>query len=1317
MGRPGKLKSGSKTKIKKWQKGSSCASNPDTQKHRAKAKSKFLHMQPATKSTKGLTLEKLQIHDELQGFSSSRQIPMDAASSDGAPTFGSFLSGLSDCTNVTFGKIQRFWLNNSAKHKEVCAVLAAITEVIRGQGAAESNTAYFAALVTALQSVEQVESATAVAYLLAMTCKQVPVPVLRAKFGEVSKLLCDILNQNMGSIESSPPTALIRSVLSCLGTLLRQQGLHVWDDRSTFNIYHTILNFTVHNKPKIRKAAQNAVCSILFASSFIIEEESKVKNHPAASTTAKFCVDHLEKFGGMSSSPSVCHVMTLLGRILHSFPPQLLKQSCETILRLMTLSEPIVKSVCLQALYKMFLNQPSSSNLSAALTAQIMSALYEYYPNSSDAQMCPAWLTVMEKSLLHLTTQFSDSDNVSNANKLSIVHIPKLLLTCFKMMLSTNRTVCEAAGSTVKVIISECTPPVLTNADAADDMKLMKAIVNLLEDGLKYKYHALWDMVFGICQIAFKTIVKAKHFSIVKTLLTNIADLRSTPQFLYRSEVDNATGSAIETLGPKLFLQAVPLNISGTEKDYDFPRSWILPLLTKHIKITELAFFTEYFLPLAAKVRARAAELKSHELAIQASTYETIQQQCWTLLPVFCKGATDIKKAFPNLARILGKALTERDDLKLLVMQALRNLLISCKSLPEDQAVVARFAKNYIPILFNIYTSPNAMPGIENDDEKQSIIDANKRKSPERLSALETIKLYLEICDQGLIQSYFVKAQGRVFDGESENDATRLALLDLLINMVVYVSIEDMNNIYQAMIPMLNSPNHSMQKKAYRLLEEICGSSNETCHQFVSCHLQELKSRLLDGLSASAPASKGPRINCMEQIVQQLATNAETHEDCIEFVQAILPEVILCTKEAKRSRLAAFNLLASAAKVFVSIYETKNQEEAGNGLVAYFDIVFNGLAGSPLMIKSSILALCRLVYEFKNEMPPALLDQTISNICLLLGCNTREVCKAALSFIMVLFSVLERATLAQYTKGILDSLLNWKPETRRHFRFRVKTILQRLVQKFGFDTINSMTPAEHKKQLQNIRKVTERTKRLQAERKLATKNETSSLQQTVIKSQKKETIDELLADSSDSEDEEPKPKSKKQDFTQRKAWLQDAQTEPMDLLDPATSQKVLATDPTQTGGKKRQSDDFKLSSDGRLIIDTGGDESEDDQETNKLLAGIGVKSKVTVKSNSKNKLDADDDSDDSEKGYRPGGKGIHRQMGAEAPGSMFKSKKSHGDVKRKNQHDPYAYIPLDSKVLNKRKRKKLSGQYDGFIKAAKKGAADGAKLKAKRKRK
>ncbi len=45
--------------------------------------------------------------------------------------------------------------------------------------------------------------------------------------------------------------------------------------------------------------------------------------------------------------------------------------------------------------------------------------------------------------------------------------------------------------------------------------------------------------------------------------------------------------------------------VSVFSDDYDFPRSWLLPVLRNNIQQTELGFFTQYFLPLAAKLRTR----------------------------------------------------------------------------------------------------------------------------------------------------------------------------------------------------------------------------------------------------------------------------------------------------------------------------------------------------------------------------------------------------------------------------------------------------------------------------------------------------------------------------------------------------------------------------------------------------------------------------------------------------------------------------------------------------------------------------------------
>uniref|UniRef100_T1GUQ5 RRP12-like protein n=1 Tax=Megaselia scalaris TaxID=36166 RepID=T1GUQ5_MEGSC len=97
--------------------------------------------------------------------------------------------------------------------------------------------------------------------------------------------------------------------------------------------------------------------------------------------------------------------------------------------------------------------------------------------------------------------------------------------------------------------------------------------------------------------------------------------------------------------------------------------------------------------------------------------------------------------------------------------------------------------------------------------------------------------------------------------------------------------------------------------------------------------------------------------------------------------------------------------------------------------------------------------------------------------------------------------------------------------------------------------------------------------------------------------------------------------------------------------------------------------------------------------------------------------------------YVAGGKGIHRNLGAssvksgysgisrmstataKSVGSVYKSKKAQGDMKKKGKLDPYAYIPLSRNILNKRKRSKNVGQFKSLVSGkAKKNTSKGKKM-------
>lgn len=73
---------------------------------------------------------------------------------------------------------------------------------------------------------------------------------------------------------------------------------------------------------------------------------------------------------------------------------------CELILRLMTLNYPIVTSCSLHVLHALFSSQQAV--VPAKLNAQLISALYEYQPASTDIQPTSAWLAVMQQAHVHL---------------------------------------------------------------------------------------------------------------------------------------------------------------------------------------------------------------------------------------------------------------------------------------------------------------------------------------------------------------------------------------------------------------------------------------------------------------------------------------------------------------------------------------------------------------------------------------------------------------------------------------------------------------------------------------------------------------------------------------------------------------------------------------------------------------------------------------------------------------------------------------------------------------------------------------------------
>ncbi|XP_030796950.1 RRP12-like protein isoform X1 [Rhinopithecus roxellana] len=1336
MGRSGKLPSGVSAKLKRWKKGHSSDSNPAICRHRQAARSRFFS-RPSGRSD--LTVDAVKLHNELQsgslrlGKSEVPETPMEeeAELALTEKSSGTFLSGLSDCTNVTFSKVQRFWESNSAAHKEICAVLAAVTEVIRSQGGKETETEYFAALVsgrrwrmTTMEAVESPESLAAVAYLLNLVLKRVPSPVLIKKFSDTSKAFMDI----MSAQASSGSTSVLRWVLSCLATLLRKQDLEAWGYPVTLQVYHGLLSFTVHSKPKIRKAAQHGVCSVLKGSEFMFGEKAPA-HHPAAISTAKFCIQEIEKSGGSKEATTTLHMLTLLKDLLPCFPEGLVKSCSETLLRVMTLSHVLVTACAMQAFHSLFHARPGLSTLSAELNAQIITALYDYVPSENDLQPLLAWLKVMEKAHINLVRLQWD---------LGLGHLPRFFGTAVTCLLSPHSQVVTAATQSLKEILKECVAPHMADigsvtSSASGPAQSVAKMFRAVEEGLTYKFHAAWSSVLQLLCVFFEVCGRQAH-PVMRKCLQSLCDLRLSPHFPHTAALDQAVGAAVTSMGPEVVLQAVPLEIDGSEETLDFPRSWLLPVIRDHVQETRLGFFTTYFLPLANTLKSKAMDLAQAGSTVESKIYDTLQWQIWTLLPGFCTRPTDVATSFKGLARTLGTAISERPDLRVTVCQALRTLITKGCQAEADRVEVSRFAKNFLPILFNLYGQPVA---------------AGDTPAPRR-AVLETIRTYLTITDTQLVNSLLEKASEKVLDPAS-SDFTRLSVLDLVVALAPCADEAAISKLYSTIRPYLESKAHGVQKKAYRVLEEVCASPQGPGALFVQRHLEDLKKTLLDSLRSTSSPAKRPRLKCLLHIVRKLSAEHE------EFITALVPEVILCTKEVSvGARKNAFALLVEMGHAFLRF--GSNQEEA---LQRYLVLIYPGLVGAVTMVSCSILALTHLLFEFKGLMGTSTVEQLLENVCLLLASRTRDVVKSALGFIKVAVTVMDMAHLAKHVQLVMEAIGKLSDDMRRHFRMKLRNLFTKFIRKFGFELVKRLLPEEYHKVLVNIRKAEARAKRHRALSQAATEEEEEEEEEEPTQG-KGDSIEEILADSEDEEDNEEEERSRGKE--QRKlarqrsqAWLKEGGgDEPLNFLDPKVAQRVLATQPGPGRGRKKDHG-FKVSADGRLIIreEADGNKTEEEEGTKGEDEGMAdLMEDVIVRSATapvgqlhllgvlpllgsserpplgqsslpfqkkhqklKHQKEAEEDELEIPPQYQAGGSGIHRPVAKKAmPGAEYKAKKAKGDVKKKGRPDPYAYIPLNRSKLNRRKKMKLQGQFKGLVKAARRGSQVGHKNRRKDRR-
>lgn len=141
--------------------------------------------------------------------------------------------------------------------------------------------------------------------------------------------------------------------------------------------------------------------------------------------------------------------------------------------------------------------------------------------------------------------------------------------------------------------------------------------------------------------------------------------------------------------------------------------------------------------------------------------------------------------------------------------------------------------------------------------------------------------------------------------------------------------------------------------------------------------------------------------------------------------------------------------------------------------------------------------------------------------------------------------------------------------------------------------------------------------------------------------------------------------------------------DPLDLLDGQTTRLALQT---SSGSKRKKEpsydDEPEIDSEGRLVVRIEGKRPKKEKQSERSSDNTDFDSK-SVASKKSHVTSASSKANKSRKGS---------ESGWAYTGKEYTSKKAGGDFHKSDKLDPYAYWPLDRKLLNRRAERKASAR-------------------------
>ncbi|KAK9761420.1 pre-rRNA processing protein, partial [Basidiobolus ranarum] len=1008
-----------------------------------------------------------------------------------------------------FSKVRTQVKSTLDNQKRVATTLLAVEKTLKEKDIDPSPTAYLTTLLDLLQELPSVESAeeneskAALVYLLSFVLPHLPQDVLKAEYSQLLTTFVDTLE---GNKTSAPIT---RATIACLEALLIAQDSTTWNKAPAKKTFQSLMSLCLDGRPKVRRRAHEAVHKIL------AHPPSSSFQHPASFSAAKFCIKVLKESTEAEHS-SALHILALAKPMLSAWPLPEFSTLLEVLLQLPKFNNDYLTVAVFEVVQTLF--EHSNGDFDQEKTDELLKSLMDMKPSNTNVDLSIAWL----KSVNYGYNAYAKCNPEKCSNRIGMV-----FALVFPDLACDHQQIIDVAAECLSSIIKNCvTDDLIAGISDNKSKNSLRKISSLLETGLRVRYKSGWPGVLAIYSTLFEKLGRSS-MPLLSHAIELIAELRTSGAECIK-EIDVTLGSIVAVIGPKEFLNLLPLNLEKPSSDTEhIERAWLLPILKDSIINTELEYFVKELVPLTERLQEAVPKSTNKGKATKPSTQGALVQEIWALLPGFCNLPYDFITAFDQeFAELLGNKIYSEPELRPSVCASLQMLIQKNIELSNSETSDEELQKQYLMDKKDALANIQHLSGFSTNFLAIFFNIFSQTLPQSRDYLLEIIQLFFKVTTESDVSETFTKVHHLLAEAlkshtpasseaPSKLPPTAHTMMDLAVAMIGFLNSEDLGNLLETIIALVGQENDDvLQEVSYKAINRMCECANGK--EVLVSNIETIQTKLLDTTLTTTSLAKEERLRALASVIRILPSSD------LSMIPSVLSEAIVGTKQANETiRNLAYDLLVVMGNRMIeggTVVTSKIAEmdsdapDAEASIAEYFTMVTAGLAGStPNMISATITSLSRLLFEFQSNLSQAIVDDLLKTIHMFVVSANRELVKSALGFVKVAVLTLDSEFLKPHLSDIITGILTWSRDHKNHFKDKVRHIFERLIRKFGYEDVAQHIPEEHMGMIVNIKNRKERARRGK------NKPEDSDDEEDDSPQKKSENTYNSVLDSSDSE--------------------------------------------------------------------------------------------------------------------------------------------------------------------------------------------------------